>query len=130
MGERQMKIHIDKILNERIYFSTDYGMVKGIWKENNQPVKEDYDVELDVEKIYDYNDLVICDKKEYKIQMLGEKIQLTLLLSDYAENGEAVFRLGDSIMIIETNYDKRFYELKNSFVTILVEQLYIYDMNL
>ena len=27
-----MKIVIDKILDENIYFSTDYGMAKGIWK--------------------------------------------------------------------------------------------------
>ena len=31
-----MKIVIDKILDENIYFSTDYGMAKGIWKGANR----------------------------------------------------------------------------------------------
>lgn len=39
-------------------------------------------------------------------------------------------RFGDSIIEIETIYDERFYDLKNSYVTIYVEKLNIYDQNL
>lgn len=48
----------------------------------------------------------------------------------YDENGCATFKIGDSIVEIETNYDERFYILKNLYVTILVEKLNIYDENL
>ena len=50
-----MKIVIDKILDENIYFSTDYGMAKGIWKgailpENIDPaVREHLMAELGID---------------------------------------------------------------------------------
>ena len=34
-----MKIFINKVLDKNVYFSTDYGMAKGIWKETNRPIK-------------------------------------------------------------------------------------------
>ena len=46
-----MKIVIDKILDENIYFSTDYGMAKGIWKGANRPIQKEYYVELDIDEI-------------------------------------------------------------------------------
>ena len=35
-----MKIVIDKVLDKNIYFSTDYGMAKGIWKGTNRPIQK------------------------------------------------------------------------------------------
>ena len=35
-----MKIVIDKVLDKNIYFSTDYGMAKGIWKGANRPIQK------------------------------------------------------------------------------------------
>ena len=32
-----MKIYVEKVLDEVVYFSTDYGKAKGIWKDNNRP---------------------------------------------------------------------------------------------
>ncbi len=32
-----MKIYVEKVLDEVVYFSTDYGKAKGIWKGNNRP---------------------------------------------------------------------------------------------
>ena len=40
-----MKIVIDKILDENIYFSTDYGMAKGM-ERANRPIQKEYYVEL------------------------------------------------------------------------------------
>ena len=31
-----MKIYVEKVLDEVVYFSTDYGNAKGIWKGNNR----------------------------------------------------------------------------------------------
>ena len=33
----KMKIYVEKVLDEVVYFSTDYGKAKGIWKGNNRP---------------------------------------------------------------------------------------------
>ena len=48
----------------------------------------------------------------------------------YDEDGCATFQLGDSIIEIETAYDERFYALKNSYITLFVEKLNVYDENL
>ena len=47
-----MKIVIDKVLDKNIYFSTDYGMAKGIWKGTNRPIQKEYCVELDIDGLY------------------------------------------------------------------------------
>lgn len=125
-----MKIYVDKVLNEIIYFSTDYGKAKGIWKGTNRPIEKEYYVELDIDRLYNYDDLIVSKIKEYQMKIEDEKIQLTLLLLEYDGDGCATFRFGDSIIEIETNYDERFCNLKNSYVTILVEKLNIYDENL
>lgn len=125
-----MKIYVDNVLNKIIYFSTDYGKAKGIWKGINRPIEKEYYVELDIDRLYNYDDLIVSKIKDYQMKIEDEKIQLTLLLLEYDEDGCATFRFGDSIIEIETNYDERFCVLKNSYVTILVESLNIYDENL
>ncbi len=125
-----MKIYVEKVLNEIVYFSTDYGTAKGIWKGINRPIEKEYYVEMDVDRVCDYDDLILCDMKEYQIKLVNENIQLTLLLLEYDEDGCATFQFGDSIIEIETNFDERFYALKNSYLTICLEKLNIYDENL
>lgn len=125
-----MKIYVDKVLNEFIYFSTNYGKAKGIWKGKSRPIEKVYYVELDIDRLYNYDDFILSKIKGYQMKIKDEKIQLTLLLLEYNEDGCATFRFGDSIIEIETNYDDRFCALKNSYVTILVEKLNIYDENL
>lgn len=125
-----MKIYVEKVLNEIVYFSTDYGKAKGIWQGSNKPIEKEYYVEMDVDRLCDYDDLIIGDMKKYQIKMEDENIQLTLLLLEYDKDGCATFKFGDSIIEIETNFDERFYALKNSYVTICVEKLNVYDENL
>lgn len=125
-----MKIFVKKVLNEFVYFSSDYGNAKGIWKGDSRPIKKEYFVELDIDIIYDYNDFVVSQIREYQMKMSDEKIHFTMLLLEYDESGCATFRLGDSIIEIETNFDERFWNLKNSYVTIPVEKLNIYDENI
>lgn len=125
-----MKIYVEKVLNEMVYFSTDYGKGKGIWQSSNKPIEKEYFVEIDVDRVCEYDELIICDTKEYQIKMEDENIKLTLLLLEYDEDGCATFQFGDSIIEIETNFDERFYDLKNSYVTIYTEILNIYDENL
>ena len=125
-----MKIVIDKVLDENIYFSTDYGMAKGIWKGTNRPIQKEYYVELDIDGLYSYDNVFVNNTKEYQMRILDGKNQLTLLLLEYDEDGCATFQLGDSIIEIETAYDERFYALKNSFIMLFAEKLNVYDENL
>lgn len=125
-----MKIYIEKILNENIYFSTEYGKGKGLWKGANKPKNKQYFVEFDIDKLYNYDDLIIGKKERYQIEVYNEKNYLTLLLLEYDEFGCATFRFGDSIIEIETKYDKHFLLLINLFVTIIVDTLNVYDENI
>ena len=131
-----MKIVIDKILDENIYFSTDYGMAKGIWKGANRPIQKEYYVELDIDGLYSYDNVFVNNTKEYVganlevYRIIDGKNQLTLLLLEYDEDGCATFQLGDSIIEIETAYDERFYALMNSYITLFVEKINVYDENL
>ena len=125
-----MKIVIDKVLDKNIYFSTDYGMAKGIWKGTNRPIQKEYCVELDIDGLYSYDNVFVNNTKEYQMRIFDGKNQLTLLLLEYDEDGCATFQLGDSIIEIETAYDELFYALKNSYITLFVEKLNVYDENL
>lgn len=125
-----MKIYVDKVLNEIIYFNTDYGKAKGIWKGTGRPIEKEYYVELDIDRLYNYDDLMVNKIEEYQIKISDENIQLTLLFLEYDEDGCATFQFGDTIIEIETNFDERFYALKNLYVTIFVEKLNVYDENL
>ena len=125
-----MKIVIDKILDENIYFSTDYGMAKGIWKGANRPIQKEHYVELDIDGLYSYDNVFVNNTKEYQMRIIDGKNQLTLLLLEYDEDGCATFQLGDSIIEIETAYDERFYALMNSYITLFVEKINVYDENL
>ena len=101
-----MKIVIDKVLDKNIYFSTDYGMAKGIWKGTNRPIQKEYCVELDIDGLYSYDNVFVNNTKEYQMRIFDGKNQLTLLLLEYDEDGCATFQLGDSIIEIETAYEK------------------------
>ena len=68
-----MKIVIDKILDENIYFSTDYGMAKGIWKGANRPIQKEYYVELDIDGLYSYDNVFVNNTKEYQMRIIDGK---------------------------------------------------------
>jgi len=120
-----MKIFINRILDKQIYFSTDYGEGRGIWKEDTRPFQKEYFVEFDISKLYSYKELIISKTEEYKIGIYD-----TLLLTGYDEYGCATFQFGNSIIEIETNYDNRILALIGKYIVILVENLDIYDENL
>ncbi len=125
-----MKIFIYRILDKQIYFFTDYGEGRGIWKEDTEPFQKEYFVEFDISKLYSYKELIISKTEEYKIGIYDNKINLTLLLTGYDEYGCATFQFSNSIIEIETNYDNQILALIGKYIVILVENLDIYDENL
>ena len=124
-----MKIYVENVINDNIQFSTEYGQGRGKWKSDDSPVKKEYFVEFDIEGVCSYTDFVSSSINEYQIEMQGDKIGLTMLLIEYDESGCATFQIGDSLVEIETKFDKRFLTLVGSYVTIKVEELGIYDEN-
>lgn len=125
-----MKIYVDQVFNKIIYFSTAYGNARGIWRGVNRPNKREYFVELDIDIKYNYDDFMVSKVKEHQMKIVDDKTYLTLLFLEYDELGCATFRLGDSIIEIETNIDDRFLALKNLFVIVSVEKINIYDENI
>ena len=125
-----MKIYVDQVFNKIIYFSTAYGNARGIWRGVNRPNKREDFVELDIDVKYNYDDFMVSKVKEYQMKIVDDKTYLTLLFLEYDELGCATFRLGDSIIEIETNIDDRFLALKNLFVIVSVEKINIYDENI
>lgn len=125
-----MKIYVDQVFNKIIYFSTAYENARGIWRGVNRPNKREYFVELDIDIKYNYDDFMVSKVKEYQMKIVDDKTYLTLLFLEYDEFGCATFRLGDSIIEIETNIDDRFLALKNLFVIVSVEKINIYDENI
>ena len=92
--------------------------------------RKEYYVELDIDGLYSYDNVFVNNTKEYQMRIIDGKNQLTLLLLEYDEDGCATFQLGDSIIEIETAYDERFYALMNSYITLFVEKINVYDENL
>ena len=83
-----------------------------------------------IDGLYSYDNVFVNNTKEYQMRIIDGKNQLTLLLLEYDEDGCATFQLGDSIIEIETAYDERFYALMNSYITLFVEKINVYDENL
>ena len=122
-----MKICINGLKKERVYFTTEYGVGRGIWKSKNSPVRKDYFVEFDIADTYCYEDISVSNFKQYRMESTEDRMCLTMLLMEYDEQGCASFRLGDSIVELETYYDERFLALVNSYLDICTENLYLYD---
>ena len=125
-----MKIHIENVINDSIQFSAEYGQGRGKWKSDNPPIKKDYYVEFDIDAVCNYTDFLISSINEYQIKMQEDKNVLTLLLVGYDELGCATFRIGNSLIEIETEYDNRFLSLVGSYLIIKVEELGVYDENI
>lgn len=125
-----MKIDIEQVANNYVYFATKYGKGKGIWKDSAKPEEKEYFAEFDIETVYHYDDLCVSDRKECQINICNNQNMLTMQLIEYDESGCATFQLGESIIEIETVYDKRFTTLLNLYVTLMVENLNIYNENL
>ena len=102
----------------------------GEWKGEKRPEKEEYFIELDIPDLHAYDDFIKSQEKEYKIKLYGNKIKLNMLFLEYNRNGCATLRIGNSIIEIETGYDERFWLLVGEYVSLLVENIVLYDENI
>ena len=124
-----MKIQVEQVVNNIVYFTTKYGRGRAIWKESDKLEEKEYFAEFDIDTVYKYDDINLSSTKEYQIKIYNDQNLLTMLFIEYDESGCATFRWGESIVEIETVYDERFMTLLNLYVTIIVETLNIYNEN-
>ena len=96
-----MKICINGLKKERVYFTTEYGVGRGIWKSKNSPVRKDYFVEFDIADTCCYEDISVSNFKQYRMESTEDRMCLTMLLMEYDEQGCASFRFGDSIVELD-----------------------------
>ena len=123
-----MKINvIDLFQNNEIIFETKFGKGKGIWNDNNKVEKKEYIIEFDSSIIVKYEDIKISSNRVAKIENTGEKTIITGILEEYEDDGYTVMRLGDDIIPFETEYNSKIKRMKNKYITIIFEKLYIYD---
>ena len=123
-----MKIYIEDVNGTEITFLTKYGTGQAIWKSNHIPAIGEYIIEFNTTDVYDYSDFNISDKREFYVGICEKGTVLTLLLREYEESGCATFRMGDSIIEMETNYDIRFNALEGTYVSVKVEHLEVYEI--
>lgn len=125
-----MKIVINDIYEDNVQFSSEYGMGRGIWKDEMPQINQEYFVEFEIRNIFDINEVRVSKSERCSLESVNEKNLLTMQLIDYADDGCATFMLGDSIVDIETKYNGRFLELKNQYLTFMVKDLYLYNMDI
>ncbi len=121
-----MNIEILSIQKDRVIFSSKYGEAFGRWKDNYQPEKKSYNVELD------YNGVIssshIC-RSDLKCSKIGVKNNILLFTGrvDECEKGYLSIQIGDSFINFEIDETVDIKEINNSFVTITVEIIDLYD---
>lgn len=123
-----MKIVINEIHEDNVQFSSEYGIGRGIWKDEMPQINQEYFVEFEIRNIFDINEVRVSKSERCSLESVNGKNLLTMQLIDYDDEGCATFMLGDSIVDIETKYNGRFLELKNQYLTFMVKDLYLYNM--
>lgn len=125
-----MKIVINDIHEDNVQFTSEYGTGRGIWNDEMPQINQEYFVEFEIRKILDINEVRVSQSESCSLESVSGKNLLTMQLIDYDDDGCATFMLGDSIVDIETKYNVRFLELKNRYLTLVVMNLYLYNMDI
>lgn len=125
-----MKIVINDIHEDNVQFSSKYGIGRGIWKDEMPQTNQEYFVEFEIRNVFDINEVKVSKSERCSLEFVNGKNLLTMQLIDYDDEGCATFMFGDSIVDVETKYDGRFLELKNQYLTFIVKDLYLYNMDI
>ena len=99
-----MKILIEKIDGNIVYYKTKYGESQGEWADDPLPtVNQETFVELDADEIFKKNVNIFVEKEDdYKMYLSEEGIVFVGNLESIDDDGITALRIGDSILLIET----------------------------
>lgn len=121
-----MEIKIYQIDKNFVYFKSDYGLARGIWKDEEDPIFGVYSVEIDVvDKIY-YNDIKVTSNREVLLSNIGDRIIISALMIDYFD-GCATLQFGENIIEVITEKNDQFKALCGKSITFCVTAIEIYD---
>lgn len=121
-----MIIKILNIQKDTVLFSSKHGDAYGKWKDNLQPKIKDYYVELDYNGIISSSQISISNIKAMSINSKNNNIQLTGKVYEYEENYLSI-QIGDSFVNFETDTSIDIKKLKDSYVTISIDSIDLYD---
>lgn len=123
-----MKIQILSLIEEsRILVDSDYGEFNAFWNNSEPPIKgKQYDVEFDIPYKFTYSEISISNQLHPAIYSIDEQTYIIGKIDSY-EDKVLCMTIGDTIFLIETVEDDRFYKLKNNYVVIMTDQLNLYD---
>lgn len=121
-----MDIKVLSIQGDRVYFSSKYGDAFGRWKDNYQPEKKSYNVELDFDGVISSSQICRSNMKCSKIDMKNNFLLFTGRV-DECEEGYLSIQMGDSFISFEIDESIDIKEINNSFVTISVDIIDLYD---
>lgn len=111
-----------------VEFSSRYGVAKGLWKGNAPEANQSYYVELDIPKVLiSGTDIIETECREYKVWSEQENIFLNVKVEFHEDDGCLSVRLGESIILIETEEDIAY--PKDSFLRIQLNEISIYPYN-
>ena len=121
-----MDIKVISIQGDRVCFSSKYGEAFGRWKDNYQPKKKSYNVELDYNGVISSSQICRTNMKFSKIDVKNNYLLFTGKV-DECEVGYLSIQMGDSFISFEVDESIDIEEIRNSFVTISVDMIDLYD---
>lgn len=122
-----MKIKIISIREQEVEFISKYGVATGIWKDRIKPEQKEYYVEIDVKDRISFDKIEINHQEELIIKSVTGGILISGLLKEYDTDGCATLKFEDTLVEVETNFDKGFMSICGSYISFVVSDIQVYD---
>lgn len=121
-----MRVTIQSVELDYVYFDTGFGIVKGVWRSTGNPEQREYQVELKPNAVYSYDDFRVSETREYHTEIIDGKNVMTLLLLHCVTSSVLHFQFGNSVIRVTVKNDNHFWHLQNEYVTVAIESFDIY----
>lgn len=132
-----MKIEIKQVTvgesgEALVEFLTPYGEGRGIWQDDAPVEGESYYIELQIGRALEWGrDIISTNQKSCSIELDGEKVVLRGVveaISNVNDDNSLVLRVGDSLVLADSRGVPDVE--RGDFVTLVVEELRLYDINI
>ena len=125
-----MKIRVEKVdfngIDQKIYFSTEYGHAVASWDGDLPEKGKEYFVEIEIsESLTLGSNLKICEEDKFAIGMEQDSIFLIGCLESIEEDGYAVLRIGESIVSLALAGTV---PTESTFVKVVPDEVTLFDV--
>src|ERR1044071_7813612 len=124
-----MRITITQILpsstsNVKVKFLTKSGVGEAFWGSRNTPqLNHTYDVEIEVRDILNWGKTIyFCSPEADLVEIKANQLLLRGKLESLEQDGSAILRIDDSIILLETKGDVI---RKDSFICVLSNNVFV-----